>query len=323
MKSLKLLIATGILAASLFSAPAAYIGMAPAPAYAASSVAQQQENIELARISYFVYNKLPYKNGSAHLPAYKSERQKITQLLGRDGLSNWTVVDYFNNISGFYGVAVKNKKSGKVVIAFRGSDNFKHLNDWYHNISHILAAYPGSLQIATADTFTQRVMDNHPKSKIIVTGHSLGGWLAQRVSMNLIKDKKKQSRLSKTVTFNAPGFLTGKQMDAIAKKKVSIASKFGSPAVTGVVWSQEKILKFVRVMGGNKSIISDKELTAIKQGKYNRIVNFVIKGDLCGDLLGTQIGRHAGKNVFLKYTGDNNAKDRHGIVNFIRYDMKG
>ena len=69
------------------------------------------------------------------------------------------------------------EKDGKIVIAFRGSDNAADLASDFRMMT---GRTPEQLQNASA--FVAKIKEQHPDAKIIVTGHSLGGSLTEMVA---------------------------------------------------------------------------------------------------------------------------------------------
>ncbi len=99
--------------------------------------------------------------------------------------------DYYTSTSGFSGVAYKNA-NGEIVIAYTGTNN---LPDWVPNdIGIALDLVPEEYQEALA--FYNMIQHDYQGAKITVTGHSLGGALAQLVGAATGAD---------AVTFNSPG----------------------------------------------------------------------------------------------------------------------
>lgn len=105
---------------------------------------------------------------------------------------DWIKISEYDQKSGFHGEAFY--KNGKVVIAMRGTDEI--VNDLLiEDIGH-LAMKKLPNQYTDAQKFYEKVKKEFPNQKIIFTGHSLGGSLAQLMS-NITG--------CEAVTFNAYG----------------------------------------------------------------------------------------------------------------------
>lgn len=100
-----------------------------------------------------------------------------------------------NSKNGFFAHSFVNFQTNHVVIAFRGSDDYQ---DWlYSNRCFLTGCMPA--QYANAKKFTNETMEFFgEKFNYTLVGHSLGGGLAQLVSINTGLD---------AVTFDAPGIL--------------------------------------------------------------------------------------------------------------------
>lgn len=128
-------------------------------------------------------------------------------------MGDWKAIDCENHVatSGFYGVAFENEATHEIVIAFRGSSN---AGDYVYDLNTIALHIPmdGGNQLAEARAFVRRVIRSHPNAKVLLTGHSLGGWLAERISLDLYEHRFPELpryRFLGTATFNAPGFQEG------------------------------------------------------------------------------------------------------------------
>ena len=105
---------------------------------------------------------------------------------------DWIKVLEYDKKSGFHGEAFY--KNGQVVIAMRGTD--EAVNDLIkEDIGH-LAMKKLPNQYTDAQKFYEKVRKDFPNYKIIFTGHSLGGSLAQLMSNKTGHE---------TITFNAYG----------------------------------------------------------------------------------------------------------------------
>ncbi|MGL5051626.1 MAG: lipase family protein [Fusobacteriaceae bacterium] len=106
--------------------------------------------------------------------------------------------------TGFFSASFK--KEEKIVIAFRGSETFPFEEAYKDFVENNLVLGLGKKPIQFNDAF--EVYEKHlqelevQKEKISITGHSLGGGLAQYVA---ISSSKKYEYIPKTVTWNAVG----------------------------------------------------------------------------------------------------------------------
>ncbi|UYZ21808.1 S-layer homology domain-containing protein [Mesobacillus jeotgali] len=116
-------------------------------------------------------------------------------------VGDWNLVKAVDNntsSSGFGAHAYK--KGNNIVIVYRGSDNiakWDNKNDWIGNLGGIgLLNY--HYQLPEAYKFAAEVIAKYPSAKFYITGHSLGGYLAQTVSYKIYeKDLVDEVELSK------------------------------------------------------------------------------------------------------------------------------
>lgn len=114
--------------------------------------------------------------------------------------AGWAVADsHFDAASGFHATAFRNQATGEIVVSYRGTDNISRDYEAYRAI---LGTGP-SRQFDQALDFFNRVKEQNPTSAISLTGHSLGGALAQFVATR--DSISAAPRISETVTFGAPG----------------------------------------------------------------------------------------------------------------------
>ncbi|WP_176392066.1 DUF6792 domain-containing protein [Marininema halotolerans] len=127
------------------------------------------------------------------------KNKDLNDIFGVDrfGKPNAQIIGRKDLGTGFQAIAVKNKKTGEVIIAYRGSDTENYGADWWGQ-NYSLWSQDNGLQDVSAKEFVEEVKKN-PKTKnssIVLTGHSLGGYLAQKAA--------KETGLP-AVTYNAPG----------------------------------------------------------------------------------------------------------------------
>ncbi|MDT8338312.1 MAG: YqiA/YcfP family alpha/beta fold hydrolase, partial [Sulfurimonas sp.] len=105
----------------------------------------------------------------------------------------WEILTVDSNAAtGFHATAYQNLDSGEIVVSYAGTDDFTDAT--HSDTSLVLQNVPE--QYAEARDFYDKVINQYGSSNLTITGHSLGGSLAQ-----LIGAYSKQT----TYAFNAPG----------------------------------------------------------------------------------------------------------------------
>jgi Mg-chelatase subunit ChlD len=183
----------------------------------------------LVLMSELAYVNLEKKEGSkadsianySDVPNHESITNRI------DLLKGWTIVkaeDSHFYDSGLGAVTLKHGKT--MVIAYRGTEaKLSGFNDIVADIQ--LALFNSNHQINNAQRYASNsILDNLDTTSVYITGHSLGGYLAQKISYDIIKNNltdnlmmffwnrnkiedklDNENYLKKSVTFAAPGFL--------------------------------------------------------------------------------------------------------------------
>ena len=111
---------------------------------------------------------------------------------------NWRKIKSYNDRNGFQAFLYKNNDNN-IVLSFRGTEiqklkNAEVFKDLYSDAQLALEILP--LQYSSANALYQEIKKGYPNFEITVTGHSLGGSLAQLVSA---------ANDCPAVTFNAYG----------------------------------------------------------------------------------------------------------------------
>jgi hypothetical protein len=108
-------------------------------------------------------------------------------------IDTWKLIEQESKSSGMQAGVYSNQESGELVLAFRGTEtcdfpcSFKELRELARDTAADLLLTFGddSDQFRHAFKFAESVIARHPGRIIIVTGHSLGGGLAQAIGMAL------------------------------------------------------------------------------------------------------------------------------------------
>lgn len=119
---------------------------------------------------------------------------KLSDVVQKAKLSDWSIYSVkYDEKDAFFGVIFKNKITGKFVVSFRGTNS---LQDVYEDLA-IATSDKENPQVVSARELLDKLPKGLKNSDIVLTGHSLGGYLAARLGAE--EDYK-------TITFNAFGF---------------------------------------------------------------------------------------------------------------------
>ncbi len=137
------------------------------------------------------------------------EERRVVEILGRSlpyaqladaiydfdnvVVGSWELIHSIGSSSGMDAGVYKNRDTSELVLAFRGTEfcgfscSLKEAQDSFRDVTADTAIGIGivSDQFKHAFNFAQDIINRYPGSKIIVTGHSLGGGLAQAVGATL------------------------------------------------------------------------------------------------------------------------------------------
>jgi len=179
----------------------------------------------IANNQNFVFHPTDFIHGlfSSHIYQDVSSGEKVQFSEQSSGyqyneyLTNWTVQhsydNYYQNYSGYYGASYVNEQDGHVVLAHRGTAI--HFKDMLAEDSpsgdDMVGIVGGNIvkQQEAAYAVTKEVVE-YARSQgyyLSITGHSLGGWLAEQSLFYCYKDfgEDLSKNLVKTVVFDSPG----------------------------------------------------------------------------------------------------------------------
>ena len=132
----------------------------------------------------------------------------VDSLLSKKGITDY--YSYKNLNTGFAANLFENKTTGEFVIAYRGTER-PGLGENENDIKSVLKDFMTDMNLVISNfdeqfndawKFFKTVKQQHPKSKIVIVGQSLGGALAQIVAA---KEYTINRSKVETYTFNAPG----------------------------------------------------------------------------------------------------------------------
>jgi hypothetical protein len=228
------------------------------------------------RMLSFLSKLAYYKTSSLSIGELISSNQELASLLYNSNLNveikdishfQLLMTEDFGN--GFSGYAIYDPENKTVVFTFRGT-NFKESKDVYTDISLALGDESFN-QYYSAERFVKIVLESleikDHRGKIYVTGHSLGGYLANLIGMYLVDTGKYDVS---TVSFEAPGISN---------------DYFG-------IFSEDKNVRDLAKKQLSKSPITERQIINIKNNAYdNNIKNLLI----CDDPV-SLFGMHPGKD---------------------------
>lgn len=120
---------------------------------------------------------------------------------------DWYVVNVNdrNEPDGFYGILLETDPD-HAIIAFRGSESYdanQIMKDWINADVGLLMAKDTTQQVRAAE-YMAEIEEQFPYGQYAVTGHSLGGNLAEHAV--IAAPDGMRGKLSRTVNFDGPGF---------------------------------------------------------------------------------------------------------------------
>lgn len=197
-----------------------------------SNISQYLQYAGVAMASYATL-----RSGSSQEAAYVFADMAPTQAQEFD--SSWTVISQQGLLDGFNATLFQRVNEdgslGEKVLAIRGTDG---VLDWVDNLISIagLGNHVSSPQYALLREFYLGLVFQgkiDPSEKIVVTGHSLGGFLAQAFATEF------DGVVSAAYTYNAPGFSVG---SGVSNLNTEFLNLFG---IVGDTVPNEKIFNIV------------------------------------------------------------------------------
>lgn len=167
------------------------------------------------------------------------------------------------------------KKDNDIIISYRGTD-FDDLGDWLQDLSYGLAGRCGQEELA--EKYAINVVQNFPTSNIYVTGHSLGGYLAQIGGAKLLESLYKNN-IKEISYFNGMGlYFWSNLRDTLLETNLisqCIYDKLSDPSSLN-----------------NKTQSSAKSTLENWYKNGGKLISYHINGDIVSSL-----GTHCGKSV--------------------------
>lgn len=227
-------------------------------------------------------------------------------LASTNEVADWKLVNYSKfNTTVYKGnaqfTAMTFKRGNDIVIAYRGTD-FDDIGDWLQDICYGTIGYAG--QELVAQDYARLVAEHYAKNnnnvKIYITGHSLGGYLAQIGGGVLAGDNNYSDNLKEVSYFNGMGLQFW--ANTVSSLTASLRNKYN------INTDEYKQLKDIN-SNLNKIQISTRDSLKNWKNKGGKLVSYQINGDLIS-ALGVHPGDRVGfdaHNISINHHGGNQA----------------
>ncbi|MGL4655220.1 MAG: VWA domain-containing protein [Sarcina sp.] len=168
-----------------------------------------------------------------------SARQDVNKLLDWEIIKSEDTKGGVLNITGFGGVAIK--KGNKVIVSFEGSNGLTSgdfIEDWLITDFGGIAMGGKSIQVYEAYKFVNGIVKEMPNAEFYFAGHSLGGWLTQKVGgslfdgyTNLVNTSSKYYK-SNQIPIGWRGKVSNMWEENLKRIKIKKITTFASPGFT-------------------------------------------------------------------------------------------
>lgn len=212
-------------------------------------------------------------------------------------VKDWKIVNYItietnrlkyrNDINVPKFTAMTFKRDNNIVIAYRGTD-FDCLGDWLQDTAYALGE--AGQELATIQ-YANAIAEKYPNARIYVTGHSLGGYLAQIGGAELVKNHKDQ--IEEIAYFNGIGLAAFSNIKEAINEMDKYVEFKTFMEQTGIATSINKIkdlTAYERYQNGTIKILKN------WYNEGNKLISYQINGDLVS-ALGTHCGDVKGFNA--------------------------
>ncbi len=209
-------------------------------------------------------------------------------------VSDWKIVNYAKfNTTVLKGTAeftaMTFKQGNNIVIAYRGTD-FDDIGDWAQDLLYGIVGYAGQEGVAQdyARIVAKHYLNENPNINIYVTGHSLGGYLAQIGGAELVGDDRLKNNVKEISYFNGMG--------------LKFWSNFGNNLNYEKIKSakiDEYGLRLLNNENSKLNRVQDSAKISLNNWKKDngKIIAYHINGDIISSL-GTHVGEKVGYDAY-------------------------
>lgn len=273
------------------------------------------QNFRFNRIDKIDENELTFKETKMVTDAELSSIKSSTTLLGiplsdeeedtysylfyglasTNEVTDWEIVNYtkfrttvIKGTAEF--TAMTFKKGNDIVISYRGTD-FDDIGDWTQDIMYGLIGYAGQENLAQdyAKIVAKHYIEENENINIYVTGHSLGGYLAQIGGAALVEENYIDN-LKEIGYFNGMGLHFFSNIVSNLKVQNTKLQKYNiSNSEYKQITDRESVL--------NRTQDKAKKALIYFKNRGGKLVSYHINGDIVSSL-GTHIGEERGFDAY-------------------------